>query len=217
MNEKKQTLDLRGLTCPEPVIAARRAFDDRTVSLVEALVDDDVCVNNLLRLARSLRASFSSASKKDHFLVTISRSTNPSVVGTTSVIQVDEQVAAAGASAEPVESRVLGCVLFLSKDTLGQGDEEFSRALLNIFLQTTLEAGQHPRAILLMNSGVRLMSPASQARKVLDDFRQAGCEVLACGLCLDYYKLKDEVPRDQITNMFAICEYLFAAEKIIQP
>jgi hypothetical protein len=79
------------------------------------------------------------------------------------------------------------------------------------------DGGHRPRAILLANTGVRLLSRDSASLKVLEDFRQASVEVLACGLCVEFYKLKDEIPADQITNMFAICEYMFAADKLIVP
>jgi len=36
-------------------------------------------------------------------------------------------------------------------------------------------------------------------------------------LCVDFYGVKEDVPKEQITNMFAICEYMMAADKIIQP
>ena len=71
--------------------------------------------------------------------------------------------------------------------------------------------------MLLANSGVRLMDPESPCVKVLDELKEKGVEVLACGLCLDYYGLKEKVKTEQITNMYAICEYLFAAEKVLSP
>jgi hypothetical protein len=79
------------------------------------------------------------------------------------------------------------------------------------------ESGQRPRAILMANTGVKLMAPESPALKVLNDFKAAGCEVLACGLCVEFYGLKGKIPVEQITNMFAICEYIFAADKVINP
>ena len=69
----------------------------------------------------------------------------------------------------------------------------------------------------MANTGVRLMSPDSPALKVLNDFKEAGCDVLACGLCVEFYGLKGKIPVEQITNMFAICEYIFAADKVISP
>ena len=113
------------------------------------------------------------------------------------------------------DNKQVGSVVFISREQLGDGDPDFSKTLANVFLQTLYESGHQPRAILLANTGVKMMKSDSAAFKVLQDFKAAGCEVLACGLCVEFYGLKGEVPKEQITNMFAICEYLSAAEKVI--
>ena len=69
----------------------------------------------------------------------------------------------------------------------------------------------------MANAGVKLLAPDSPSFKVLDDFKNAGVEVLACGLCVEFYGLKGKIPVEQITNMFAICEFLMVADKVIQP
>jgi len=61
------------------------------------------------------------------------------------------------------------------------------------------------------------MDPDGSVVQVLNSFAEAGCEVLACGLCLEHYSLKDKVPVDQITNMFNICEYLMTADRVVTP
>ena len=209
--EKKQTfqVDLRGLTCPAPVIATKKLLDKAELKAVEALVDDDVCVNNLSRLAKSLKAGFSYSDRGDYFAVTINKD------GGEQTHQIQEPTGAAKADGK-TKGKVT-TVLFLSRDTLGEGDVEFGRTLLNLFLQTVFDSGQRPQAVLMANSGVKLLASDSQALKVLNDFKSEGIAVLACGLCLDYYKIKEQVPVEQITNMFAICEYLFAADKVLTP
>jgi len=211
-------LDLRGLICPEPVLRAKKCFDSATVRKVEAIVDDEVNVQNLSRLARSLRAEFSYQPEGKHFNVTLTRA------------EISKGAPAKATDGQPDKEKVdpawpkleksgttVGTVIFISRDSLGEGDPDFSQQLLNLFLQSYYEAGHKPRAILMANTGVKLMQPDSQFAKVLKDFREAGCEVLACGLCVDYYGLKEVVPKDQITNMFAICEYLAAADKVLTP
>lgn len=209
-----EQIDLRGLTCPEPVIRTKKLFDNPNVALVQALVDDDVCVNNLQRLARSLKANIKVEDRSGHFAVTLSRSDNKAETSMAPTDHTHPQVVGAGVATRANE---VGTVVLLAKDHLGEGDAEFSRTLINLFLQTLFDSGHRPRALLLMNTGVKLMAKNSQALKVLNDFKSAGVEVWACGLCVDFYGVKDDVPKEQITNMFAIIEYLMAADKIIQP
>ncbi|MFN8658696.1 MAG: sulfurtransferase-like selenium metabolism protein YedF [Candidatus Obscuribacterales bacterium] len=213
MSEK---IDLRGLTCPEPVIRTKKLFDNHAVQSVEALVDDEVCVNNLTRLAGSLKAGISVEKADGYYRIAIERNAGGAGAGANSKAGGESAVSTQASGTTAVSSST-GTVLFLAKDTFGEGDPELSHTLINLFLQTTFESGLRPRAILMANSGVKLMAAKSQVLPVLNSFRDAGVEVLACGLCLDFYKLKEQVPTAQITNMFAICEFLFAADRVIQP
>jgi selenium metabolism protein YedF len=214
-NNESILLDLRGLTCPEPVIRTKKSFDNTKTTNVEALVDDEVNVQNLKRLASSLKTSFSFRSEGSHYRVVLERGGVA-----TALSPVEHAIEHETFSARmPVEKKDVkaGTVLLITKDTFGHGDAEFSKQLLNLFLQTLYESGHRPRAILMANSGVKLMHPDEQFDKVLSDFRASGTEVLACGLCVDFYGLKDHVPKEQITNMFAICEFIAAADKVISP
>lgn len=233
----KKEIDLRGLTCPEPVLRAKKLIDDQSISVIEALVDSEVNVQNLSRLAHSQKRSLSCAKSENHFLVIISRPDSPQSRESTQTSahnhdQVQTQVQTQGqnqvqtqnkSQAQPVAtgSRGGGLVIFINRDTFGQGasdaDHDFSNNLLNVFLQTIEQSGHKPAAILLANSGVKLMDPDGAHNKVLQDLKAGGSTVLGCGLCLDYYKLKEKVPTEQITNMFAICEYLLAADQVLTP
>lgn len=205
--EKK--VDLRGLTCPEPVLRTKKLLDDKTIEKIEALVESEVNVKNLARLARSQKASMSCSNEGDHYLVVLTR-------GNGEKLNAADEEALREAQKETHKQKV-GTIVMLSKNSFGEGDADFSESLLNVFLQTMYDAGHRPRAILMANSGVRLMDPKGSALPVLKSFHDAGCEVMACGLCLDYYGLKESVPSDQVTNMFTICEYLLTADRIVTP
>jgi selenium metabolism protein YedF len=180
---------------------------------VEALVETEINVNNLQRLARSLKLKFSSASRQDDcYLVTLQRDKDQPDAKAQPAPEKSAKESHSSAASSGV-----GTVVFLAKDKFGEGDPEFSANLLNLFLQTLLQSGHQPRAILMANSGVKLLDPSSSTAKVLQDFSASGVEVLACGLCVEFYGLKEKIPPAQITNMFAICEFLMAAEKVIQP
>jgi len=209
-------LDLRGLTCPHPVLSCKRALDNPSISSLQALVDDEINVQNLERLSQSQGCTFSKTTEGDHFIVLMSR-TAKSTTGKLKAdlpVFVDPKQSAKAAAKSNLQAQT---VILISKDRFGEGEPEFSTNLLNMFLQTVLQSGHKPQVILLANTGVKLMAKGSPFLKVLNDFQAAGVEVLACGLCVDFYGLKEDIPLPQITNMFVICEYLFAAQKIICP
>lgn len=207
----RKTIDLRGLACPEPVLRAKKLLDDMTVECMEALVDDEVNVNNLERLARSLKLQMYSKSEADYFRVVIERNISQS----NSRQNHDDHLHSSRQLNASLRKEAVGTVVFLSKESLGEGEKDFSVSLMNLFLQTLFESGHRPRAILLANSAVKLLASGASTLKVLNDFRENGCEVLACGLCLEFYGLKESVSKEQITNMFVICEFLCAADKVL--
>ncbi len=210
----KKIVDLRGLTCPEPVLRTKKLIDDTSITCIEALVDNEVNVQNLSRLAGSQNLSVLKEESDDHFRVVLERQNHEQTH--------DHQQTKTSVKKPTNTDNSAGTIVFLSRDTFGEGDHsekghDFSAHLLNLFLQTICQSGHEPRAILMVNSGVKLMDPGGPYIKVLNDLRDKGIEVLACGLCLDFYGLKEKVPVEQVTNMFAICEYLFSADRIISP
>jgi selenium metabolism protein YedF len=215
-----EIIDLRGLTCPEPVLRAKKLLEDQSIHQINALVSDSINVQNLERLARSHKLGFKWQAEEDFFRVVLSRVGKDKVARSSN--QKEESVHLhESASANLVDLQAkggqVGTVIFITKSRLGDGDPDFGANLLNIFLQTILQSGHRPKAILLVNSGVSLLAENSPFEPVLKNFKNEGAEVLACGLCVEFYGLEKDIAKEQITNMFAICEYLFAADKVISP
>lgn len=227
-HDQTNTLDLRGLMCPEPVLRTKKILDQKPEGAVEVLVDSDINVMNLTRLANSLGLSLQSKENDEGYVVVIDskNESRESQQSQESKLSKESKTSKTSKESETANSKKQEnhsgqtkktSVVFIAKDTFGEGDRDFSVNLLNVFLQTILQAGHRPQAILLANTGVRLMDPDSSIRKVLDDFKAEGVEVFACGLCVEFYGLKDKIKPEQITNMYAISEYLFSADKVISP
>lgn len=239
----KKSLDLRGLTCPEPVLRTKKLIDDPALSCIEILVDSEVNVQNLTRLANSQKLTVVSSPEDIHYKVVLQRAAPEDNPGSHSHETVEARHKQANTSTSTNTSTNAsnnsstntstgsGTIILISRNSFGQADSQkiegdsdkakrdydFSSNLLNLFLQTLLQSGHEPRAILMVNSGVKLMDPEGPYIKVLNELKEKGIEVLACGLCLDYYDLKSKVAVEQVTNMFAICEYLFSADRVISP
>lgn len=202
-NSETNQIDLRGLACPEPVLRTKKILDQKSTSPISLLVDTDVTVKNLERLSKANNAQILEAQKLgDHYRVLIAPSSKDAV------------------KEEKKDQTKVGPVVFISKDSFGTGstaeDHTFSNHLLNMFLQSLIATGHRVDAILMANSGVKIMADPG-FKDILEKFESAGTNVFACGLCVDYYKIKEFVPSEKITNMFAICEYLMTAQRVIEP
>lgn len=60
VNAMERTIDARGMTCPKPVILAKKAMDEsKKGDVLQVLVDNEIAVTNLRKLAPSQEAEYS--------------------------------------------------------------------------------------------------------------------------------------------------------------
>ena len=51
----------------------------------------------------------------------------------------------------------------------------------------------------------------------LKGLEEMGVELLVCGTCLDFYKVKERLAAGKVSNMFTILESQMQAGRIIRP
>jgi selenium metabolism protein YedF len=108
-------------------------------------------------------------------------------------------------------------VAFIAADTMGSGSDELGRILLKNFLFTLTELEAVPDVLLFVNAGVKLTTEDSEALEALEKLACLGADIASCGLCLDYYHLKDKLAVGRVTNMLDIAETLQKAGRTIRP
>jgi intracellular sulfur oxidation DsrE/DsrF family protein len=70
--------------------------------------------------------------------------------------------------------------------------------------------------MLFLNSGVRLTTEGSDLLEALDKLAGMGVEILSCGLCLDYFGIKDKLISGGTTNMLTTVETILGNERVIR-
>ena len=106
-------------------------------------------------------------------------------------------------------------IVLITGETLGRGEDELGARLMASFLRTLLSAAPRPDALILYNTGVKLLGPRSAVLDVLDELNRAGVRLLACGTCLTYFALTEAVAPERISNMAEIAALLLAADNVI--
>ena len=106
-------------------------------------------------------------------------------------------------------------VLLLTKDYLGEGSEELGRNLMKSFLYVLTEADVKPKAIYCINSAVNMLVTGSEHLDNLTALEAAGVTIAGCGICLDFYGVKDKVQVGTITNLYAITESLLQEQVVM--
>jgi selenium metabolism protein YedF len=200
------TVDARGKACPQPVVLAGKAMDG--ADAVTVIVDERAAVENVTRLARSRGFALDRSDRPDGTWLVLRRQGSP---------PAPADQATAGAAALPAPQPAASApVVLCTSDALGHGPAELGERLLAVFLNTLLEVAPRPRAVVFMNTGVRLTVNGSRA---LDDLRALagrGVEVLSCGTCLNYFGLAAELAVGRVSNMFEIATLLLEAGRVVQ-
>jgi TusA-related sulfurtransferase len=73
MSEEQVTVDARGLACPIPVLRVKKALDGITRGTVVVLVDEQVAVENIMRLAAHMGCSLQCTPCEDGFRMAIEK------------------------------------------------------------------------------------------------------------------------------------------------
>ena len=222
-------LDERGKQCPLPVIEAKKALEKAEPgSVVEVVVDNEIAVQNLKKLA--LHKGLDSLSEKvseREFLVKIWAGVKEKAEQVREIwAGVKEKAEQVRENAEQAEKESIKCaldcrekglVLVLASDEMGQGDAVLGRLLMKGFVYAVTQQDKLPETVLLFNGGAKLSCQGSDSLEDLKELEAQGVEILTCGTCLNHYGIAEKLLVGNVTNMYEIVEKMTGAKKIVRP
>ena len=88
---------------------------------------------------------------------------------------------------------------------------------MRAFLSMLFESEKLPARIICMNSGVFLTTEGSPVLDLLAKFEAAGCEILSCGTCLDYFGRSEALRIGEPTNMRDTVASMLDFGKVLTP
>jgi selenium metabolism protein YedF len=199
--------DVRDLACPGPVLKLRELLDDGE-RRVRFHVADELCRSNVTRFAASRSAEVEVETMDDGtFLMTINAGPDEEQPLERDLPEADAQRLAPSGP----------LVVQISAGTMGTGDDELGELLLRSFLKTQEQLDRMPDAIILYNSGVKLCCEGSLLVEDLLALEHAGVEIIACGTCLNFFRIADRLAVGRVTDMLEIASRLAAAGSIVRP
>ena len=117
----------------------------------------------------------------------------------------------------PSEEKGKKIVVYINSHLLGSGDETLGSFLMKAFLKTLLDLETPPNRLILVNSGVQLAAEDSKVLESLQGLSEKGVEIVSCGTCIDFYKLKGKTKVGIISNMYDIVQSMIEADRVIKP
>ncbi len=188
-----------GLPCPKPVIETKKALNSINEGNIITVVDNDVARENVSKLAKSMNLHFCVSETNGTYEISIFK----------------------GAYAESPEDMVAkrpslsNITVVITSDTLGKGDDVLGEILMKGYLYALSEYEPYPKAIMLMNSAVKLATVNEAAVEHLKNLADMGTEIFSCGTCLDFYQLTALRRVGEVTNMYTIVERMTDAANTI--
>lgn len=205
-------VDARGMQCPLPVIETKKVLKGLSNGIVEVLVDNEIAVQNLSKMAKQMQLKYSSEKlNEDNFTIRIELSDELREIQT----QTDNTESTVESCFPDIREDNTICVL--SSSHMGEGDEQLGKTLMKGFIYALTELEKLPKKIILYNGGAKLPVEGSDSLEDLKLLEAQGVEILTCGACLNFYGLTDKLSVGSVTNMYAIAEMLMDANKIIKP
>lgn len=198
-----------GDACPIPVVKTKNAIRELGGSgVVEVSVDNEIAVQNLLKMAKQkeYEASFEKKSNME-YIVTVNVNGG----------EVSEAKPVTKTSVKSDEIKLKETIVVIDSDKMGDGDEEFSKTLLKGFIYALSSQDIPPAKILFYNTGVRITTEGSASIEDLKVLEKAGAKIYSCGACLNNYGLTEKLSVGEVTNMYDIVSYLMEADLVIRP
>lgn len=196
-----------GDACPIPVVKTIKALAALGgAGTIETLVDNEVAVENLKRLASEKGCGVSvekAAEKEWHVTFDVPEG-----------LSVDAGVADDAQCLVPAKKNL---VIQVSSDAMGAGSDELGRNLMKAFIYAVTQQDDLPATMLFYNGGAHLTCEGSPALDDLKALAEQGVEILTCGTCLNHYGIADKLAVGEVTNMYVICQKLEQASNIVRP
>lgn len=201
------TVNAMGQQCPIPVVMAKEAINKMNGDgVVKVLVDNEIAVQNLERMAKHKGCEYKAEKIKDsEFAVTIT-------VGT-----VDSEEAKNEESSCQPDIVDKNYIVVINTDTMGTGDEKLGKQLLKGFIFALSKQDILPSSMIFYNRGAFITTEGSESIEDLKNLEAMGVEILTCGTCMDYYGIKDKLQVGTPTNMYVIVEKQVNASRIVRP
>lgn len=201
-------IDTKGLVCPAPLIAAKRALRESAPGeSFTLLTDNKTSYENLSRFLTDNKAGFKVSASEGvwTFIVTL-------VISGDNMTRPEEYCGNLVAHFSKGDF-----IVVISSDKMGEGDDTLGKLLITNFIRALMDIDKLPQKIIFYNSGVKLAVKTSPVIGNLRDMEKMGVEIILCSTCINHYSLQEECGIGTISNMFTITEIMSSARHIVKP
>ena len=108
-------------------------------------------------------------------------------------------------------------VVIINSERFGAGDTDLGDKLIGSFLRKIWAQEVKPDTMIFYHAGVKLLTKDSQVLDAMEGLAKAGVDLVACGTCIGYYDVRDEVLFGRVSDMAEIVGLIISADKVVTP
>jgi selenium metabolism protein YedF len=221
----KKEVNAIGDICPIPLVKAKEAIKELNgAGTVEVLVDNEIAVQNLTKMAQQKDyGCVSQKVKEQEYKVTLTVGETQSIGGENSTGNSVEDKDNENQNQNESESMIMctpakkNTLVVISSNTMGAGDPELGKTLIKGFIYALAQQDELPDQMLFYNGGAYLTCEGSPSLEDLKSLEEQGVEIRTCGTCLNFYGLTEKLQVGEVTNMYDIVERMSKADRILKP
>ncbi|AID44217.1 SirA family protein [Candidatus Arthromitus sp. SFB-mouse-Japan] len=188
-------LDLRKKSCPIPLVETRKFINNNKNVDFKIILDNEVSFINIKKFLENNKINYSSNKSGNDFLFEV-------------IFDGNEQLS-------KNDFQINNFTILVMSELFGNGSDELSNVLMKSYFYALDESITLPSNIIFINSGVKLLTNENIIKNI-DSLREKGVSIYYCGICVDYYSIKDKVRLDEITNMYSIIDILNNSDNVIR-
>ncbi len=198
-------IDVRDLSCPEPVIKAKKALlgvNEHSLKLhsYEIIGNTPSSKENLTRFLKSEGFEFEMGFGRDEQFMIILKG------------KITDKKTKQG------KDKIVSKMMLFKSDRVGDG--ELGGMLVNGFLKSLLNADVLPQKILFINRGVLLTTDNKEVDnteivEALKELERQGVEIYSCGSCLSYFALTERLKVGMIGNSLESIQNMLISDSLI--
>lgn len=193
-------IDVRGLSCPGPVLQTKAVVDEEKPKSIKVIVDNTASQQNVKRFLES--RGFKTELKQN--------GADYLIMGACD-LQQPEQLSSCALQGSDSKKIMVVC----ATDRMGSGDDDLGKKLMINFLRTLKEMGTDLWRLVFVNNGVKLTIDGSGVIDDLKTYEKEGIAILVCGTCLNHFNLLERKQVGETTNMLDIVTAMQLADKVI--
>lgn len=195
-------VDYRGLACPQPVMASKKAIENNPeCGEYRILLDNKPAQENVMRFMAHNGFDVAPSEGDGDYIVTAKRDGSK-----------EEPV--------PVSQEINGSderdtLIMVTCNRIGSATPELGEKLMLNFLKTLPEMKSSIWQIVFVNDGVKLTLEGSETADAIKELEADGISILVCGTCLEFFGVTDKKAVGETTNMLDIITGLQVSKKVI--